>query len=75
MRRTRFLFDAIERYYTLMVADHPDARREFEELRRWFESHELRAPDTFEWLCRQHNLDAQLIRRMLRRRYVTTSRD
>lgn len=62
------IFDAIERYYTLMLADDPAERRAFVRLHRWFECEERTHPEAFEHLCRQYGIDPDAIRHMLRRR-------
>jgi hypothetical protein len=63
-----FLFDAIERYYQLMLSDDPAERETFAALERWFQSRDHAGPDAFEVLCAQYRVDPDAIRGMLRRR-------
>jgi hypothetical protein len=74
MPGTTLLFDAIERYYTLMVSEDPAAQRAFAELHRWFESRDDDHADSFERLCARHALDPHAIRRLLRRRRTAADR-
>ena len=75
MPHTILLFDAIDRYYRLLTADDPDARRDLEELERWFESRDEIHPDAFERLCRQHRVEPGAIRRLLQQARHATGRE
>ena len=74
MPGTTLLFDAIERYYALMVSEDADERRAFTELHRWFESRDAHHADSFERICGRHGLDPCAIRRLLRRRRAEADR-
>jgi hypothetical protein len=74
MPGTTLLFDAIERYYTLMVSEDLAWQRAFAELHRWFESRDVEHADSFERLCRRHGLDPHAIRRLLRQRRAAADR-
>jgi hypothetical protein len=74
MPGTTLLFDAIERYYALMVSEDPAGRRTFAELHQWFESRDAGPADSFERLCDRHGLDPHAIRRLLRQRRAAADR-
>jgi hypothetical protein len=68
------LFDAIERYYTLLMSEDAEERRAFVELQQWFESRDAVHADSFERICDRLGLDPHAIRRLLRQRRVTADR-
>ena len=68
------VFEAIDRYYTLMLSDEPAARHAFAELQGWFASDDRLHPDAFERLCREYGIEPDAIRGMLQRRLSAAGR-